>query len=50
MTTVATHLVDSLAAAGVKRVYGVVGKSLNSIVSAVHHSKKSAWVHARRHV
>src|SRR6266566_4123257 len=36
MTTVATHLVNSLVAAGVRRVYGVVGDSLNSIVDAVH--------------
>src|ERR1700693_4142742 len=47
MTTVATHLVESLAAAGVKRIYGVVGDSLNSIVDAVHYSKKIEWVHVR---
>jgi pyruvate dehydrogenase (quinone) len=47
MTTVATHLVESLAAAGVERIYGVVGDSLNSIVDAVHYSKKIKWVHVR---
>src|SRR5580658_9616638 len=47
MTTVATHLVEALAAAGVKRIYGVVGDSLNSIVDAVHRNKKIAWVHVR---
>src|SRR6476660_4126486 len=47
MTTVATHLVESLAAAGVERIYGVVGDSLNSIVDAVHYSKKIEWVHVR---
>jgi pyruvate dehydrogenase (quinone) len=47
MTTVAKHLVEALAAAGVERIYGVVGDSLNSIVDAVHRSKKIEWVHVR---
>src|ERR1700745_739637 len=47
MTTVAQHLVEALAAAGVRRIYGVVGDSLNSIVDAVHHSKKIEWIHVR---
>ena len=47
MTTVATHLVNSLVAAGVQRVYGVVGDSLNSIVDAVHHNKNIDWIHVR---
>jgi pyruvate dehydrogenase (quinone) len=47
MTTVATHLVDALVKAGVKRIYGVVGDSLNSIVDAVHHNKKIEWIHVR---
>src|ERR1700686_2318210 len=47
MTTVAEHLVDALVAAGVRRIYGVVGDSLNSIVDAVHYSKKIEWVHVR---
>lgn len=47
MTTVATHLVEALAAAGVERIYGVVGDSLNSIVDVVHHNKKIQWVHVR---
>src|SRR5580700_1078636 len=47
MTTVATHLVEALAAAGVRRIYGVVGDSLNSIVDAVHHNKRIEWVHVR---
>jgi pyruvate dehydrogenase (quinone) len=41
MTTVATHLVEALVDAGVKRIYGVVGDSLNSIVDAVHKNKKN---------
>src|SRR5580704_8307752 len=47
MKTVAEHLVDALVAAGVRRIYGVVGDSLNSIVDAVHHNKRIEWVHVR---
>lgn len=47
MTTVATYLVEALVEAGVKRIYGVVGDSLNSIVDAVHHHKKIEWIHVR---
>jgi len=47
MTTVAEHLVEALADAGVRRIYGVVGDSLNSIVDAVHHSRNIEWIHVR---
>jgi pyruvate dehydrogenase (quinone) len=47
MTTVAEHLVEALVSSGVRRVYGVVGDSLNSIVDAVHHNKKIEWIHVR---
>ena len=47
MTTVAQHLVEALANAGVRRIYGVVGDSLNSIVDAVHHGKRIEWIHVR---
>jgi pyruvate dehydrogenase (quinone) len=47
MKTVATHLVEALVDAGVCRIYGVGGDSLNSIVDAVHHNKKIEWVHVR---
>jgi pyruvate dehydrogenase (quinone) len=47
MTNVASFLVDSLVNAGVRRIYGVVGDSLNSIVDAVHHNKKIEWIHVR---
>ncbi len=47
MTTVATHIVEALVNAGVKRIYGVVGDSLNSIVDAVHQNMKLEWVHVR---
>ena len=45
MTTVATHLVEALVNAGVKRIYGIVGDSLNSIVDAVHQNKTIEWIH-----
>jgi pyruvate dehydrogenase (quinone) len=47
MTTVAEHLIDALVKTGVKRIYGVVGDSLNSIVDAIHHNKKIEWIHVR---
>src|SRR6202165_3959535 len=47
MKTVATHLVEALVDAGVCRIYGVVGDSLNSIVDAVHHNKHIEWIHVR---
>ena len=47
MTTVAAYLVEALANAGVKRIYGVVGDSLNSIVDAVHHNRNLEWIHVR---
>lgn len=45
--TVATHIVDSLAAAGVKRIYGVVGDSLNGLTEAVRKHKEMTWIPAR---
>jgi hypothetical protein len=45
--TVAEHLVDTLAQAGVKRVYGVVGDSLNPVSDAIRRSGKINWVGVR---
>ena len=45
--TVATHIVDSLAAAGVKRIYGVVGDSLNGLTEAVRKHKEMTWIPVR---
>ena len=42
--TYADQLVDTLEAQGVKRIYGLVGDSLNSIVDAVRRSSIE-WVH-----
>src|SRR5881275_627397 len=43
--TVARQLVEMLRAAGVERIYGVVGDSLNPIVDAVRHTPGIEWVH-----
>src|ERR1700755_481792 len=44
---VAELIVDVLAEAGVKRIYGVVGDSLNGITDSMRIKKNSAWVPAR---
>jgi pyruvate dehydrogenase (quinone) len=43
--TVAKQLVEMLRAAGVERIYGVVGDSLNPVVDAVRHTEGIEWVH-----
>ncbi len=43
---VADIIVDTLAAAGVKRCYGVVGDTLNHVTDAIRRSE-IAWVHMR---
>ena len=45
--TVADQFVATLAAAGVERIYGIVGDSLNAITDAVRRQKDMAWVHTR---
>jgi len=47
MPTVAESLVSTLAAAGVKRIYGIVGDSLNGITDAIRRQKTIEWVHVR---
>ncbi|MBV8145053.1 MAG: ubiquinone-dependent pyruvate dehydrogenase [Gammaproteobacteria bacterium] len=47
MTTVAEQFVATLAAAGVKRVYGVVGDSLNGLTDAIRRHGDIQWVHVR---
>src|SRR5271170_1744071 len=44
---VADVLVDTLVNAGVRRVYGVVGDSLNGITDSIRTRKEIAWVHVR---
>jgi pyruvate dehydrogenase (quinone) len=43
--TVAAQLIDAMIAAGVQRIYGLVGDSLNPIVDAVRQTKGIEWVH-----
>jgi pyruvate dehydrogenase (quinone) len=45
--SVAEQFVDILAQAGVRRLYGVVGDSLNPIVDAVRRNAAVDWVHVR---
>jgi pyruvate dehydrogenase (quinone) len=45
--TVAELLVETLAAAGVERVYGVSGDSLNGITDAIRRQKGMQWIHMR---
>jgi pyruvate dehydrogenase (quinone) len=47
MSTVAESLVATLAAAGVKRIYGIVGDSLNGIIDEIRRQKTIEWVHVR---
>jgi pyruvate dehydrogenase (quinone) len=47
MPTVADQFVETLAAAGVKRVYGIVGDSLNGITDAIRRHGKIDWIHVR---
>ena len=45
--TVADQFVETLAAAGVKRIYGIVGDSLNGLTDALRRQGKLDWVHVR---
>ena len=47
MKTVADQFAETLAAAGVKRIYGVVGDSLNGLTDAIRRQGKIAWMHVR---
>ena len=44
---VADQFVETLAAAGVKRIYGIVGDSLNGLTDAVRRHGKIEWLHVR---
>src|ERR1700676_348269 len=45
--TVAEILVETLIAAGVTRIYGVVGDSLNGILEEIRRQKQIQWAHVR---
>src|SRR3981189_2964687 len=45
--TVADQFVETLAAVGVKRIYGIVGDSLNGLTDAIRRQGKIEWKHVR---
>ena len=45
--TASEYLVEALEKTGVKRVYGVVGDSLNGITDALRRKKSIDWIHMR---
>jgi pyruvate dehydrogenase (quinone) len=47
MRTVADQFAETLAAAGVKRIYGIVGDSLNGLTDAIRRQGKIKWIHLR---
>jgi pyruvate dehydrogenase (quinone) len=47
MTTVAEQFAEILAAAGIKRVYGIVGDSLNGLTDAIRKQDTIQWLHVR---
>jgi pyruvate dehydrogenase (quinone) len=47
MKTVADQFAETLVAAGIKRIYGIVGDSLNGLTDAIRRQGKIEWVHVR---
>ncbi|MEV7781538.1 pyruvate dehydrogenase [Kitasatospora sp. NPDC088351] len=47
MVSVAEQMVEVLRQAGVERVYGVVGDSLNPVVDAIRRAEGISWTHVR---
>ena len=45
--TAAEYMADTLAQAGVERIYGVVGDSLNGFTDALRRLKTIQWIHVR---
>ncbi|KAA3451575.1 ubiquinone-dependent pyruvate dehydrogenase [Mesorhizobium sp. SARCC-RB16n] len=45
--TVADQFAEILAAAGVRRIYGIVGDSLNGLTDAIRQQGKIEWIHVR---
>src|SRR5882757_7556255 len=45
--TVAEQFIEILAAAGVKRIYGIVGDSLNGITDSIRSNPRIHWMHVR---
>src|SRR5258707_3585865 len=47
MKTVADQFAETLAAAGIKRIYGIVCDSLNGLTDALRRQGKIKWIHVR---
>ena len=47
MATIADQIVETLEIAGVKRIYGVVGDSLNGLTESLRVRQTIDWVHVR---
>jgi pyruvate dehydrogenase (quinone) len=47
MTTVADQFAETLAMAGIKRIYGIVGDSLNGLTDSIRRQGKIEWIHVR---
>src|SRR5690348_15838652 len=47
MGTVAVQFAETLATAGVERIYGIVGDSLNRVADAIRRQGKIQWIHVR---
>src|SRR6202007_3012614 len=47
MKTVADQFAETLAAVGVKRIYGIVGDSLNGLTDSLRRQGEIEWVHVR---
>src|SRR6202020_2957755 len=47
MATVAQHIIATLEASGVQRIYGLPGDSLNGLTDAIRRSDGVTWEHVR---
>src|ERR1700751_2995064 len=45
--TVADQFAEILAEAGIKRIYGIVGDSLNGLTDSLRRQSKIEWIHVR---
>jgi pyruvate dehydrogenase (quinone) len=45
--TVADQFAEILTEAGVKRIYGIVGDSLNGLTDSLRRQGKTEWIHVR---
>src|SRR6266700_4244379 len=45
--TVADQFAETLAAVGIKRIYGIVGDSLNGLTDSLRRQAKIQWLHVR---